>query len=318
MESAGESATLGVTMKHLSPKVSQLLYLAGVGIPVFVAHVGLSAGVPGWLVVTGLAIAVGLVALLLQRAWPYRASWRAWGREVGVDVLHALLSTGAAVHVFQALTLGLFYAASAWLTEMVGARLWWEGPVWVQLLIALIIGDLGYYWVHRLAHTVPLFWRFHALHHSSECLHVLASGRTHPLNAIAVYAGQFLPLVLLGVPAHVLALLAVFTSAHGMLQHANARFCLGWVNWVFAGPELHRWHHSTLWEASRTNYGSNLILWDLVFRTRFLPSGRAPLEVGLPGSDFRRNFFRHLLSPFRYRVVVMSSDDAEVAARDVP
>lgn len=35
-------------------------------------------------------------------------------------------------------------------------------------LVALLGIDLGYYWFHRLAHEVNLFWASHSVHHSSE------------------------------------------------------------------------------------------------------------------------------------------------------
>ena len=43
-------------------------------------------------------------------------------------------------------------------------------PRWSQFLIAIFLFELGTYWGHRWAHTVPFLWRFHAVHHSSEHL----------------------------------------------------------------------------------------------------------------------------------------------------
>jgi sterol desaturase/sphingolipid hydroxylase (fatty acid hydroxylase superfamily) len=33
-------------------------------------------------------------------------------------------------------------------------------------MLGLFLYDVGYYWFHRLQHTVPLLWRYHAVHHS--------------------------------------------------------------------------------------------------------------------------------------------------------
>ena len=64
--------------------------------------------------------------------------------------------------------------------------------------------------------------------------------------------------------------------------------------------ELHRWHHSTLIEESNRNYGQNLIVWDVVFGTRFLPVGREPpADIGIPCMPgFPLTFWAHLASPF--------------------
>jgi sterol desaturase/sphingolipid hydroxylase (fatty acid hydroxylase superfamily) len=72
------------------------------------------------------------------------------------------------------------------------------------------------------------------------------------------------------------------------------------LNWVFSTADLHRWHHSADFAESNTNFGSNLILWDIVFRTRYLPEGR-PQRVGIVGLTMPDNFFAHLASPFVLR-----------------
>jgi sterol desaturase/sphingolipid hydroxylase (fatty acid hydroxylase superfamily) len=66
--------------------------------------------------------------------------------------------------------------------------------------------------------------------------------------------------------------------------------------------ELHRWHHSRTERESNTNYGSNLILWDIVFGTRFLPADREPpADIGIAGlSAFPMTWWQQLLSPFRW------------------
>jgi sterol desaturase/sphingolipid hydroxylase (fatty acid hydroxylase superfamily) len=100
-------------------------------------------------------------------------------------------------------------------------------------------------------------------------------------------------------------LVSVFTAVHGLLQHANVDMHHGPLNWIFATADLHRWHHSRDVMESNTNFGSNLILWDVVFGTRYLPSGREPRHVGLSDVQVPDNFFHHLALPFtlgRYAV----------------
>ena len=38
-------------------------------------------------------------------------------------------------------------------------------PIWARLPLSLIVGEIGFYWGHRLRLETPLLWRFHAIHH---------------------------------------------------------------------------------------------------------------------------------------------------------
>ncbi len=119
---------------------------------------------------------------------------------------------------------------------------------------------------------------------------------------------QFLaltPLILLGADTRIIALHTLFTAVHGMFQHANVDIRLGPLNWIFSMAELHRWHHSKHLEEANTNYGANLIWWDIVFRSRFLPSDREPpTEIGIASlPNFPGGYWAHLRSPFRWKEI---------------
>jgi len=259
--------------------------------------VGVRAGVSPTLVVMATIFASAVPILIAQVVAPFEDAWQGRPGDFGIDLLH-MGSTALATEGYRALTVGLFTAAALWLQGTVGASLWPENGPWVfQLGLALLIGDFGAYWVHRGCHRSALLWRVHAMHHSSERLYVFASARNHPMNAILAYGSQLLPLTLLGAPLETIALVSVFTGIHGMLQHANIDLVHGPLNWVFSTADLHRWHHSTDMAESNTNFGSNLIVWDVVFGTRMLPVGR-PAEVGLEGVALPNNFLAHLASPF--------------------
>ena len=89
------------------------------------------------------------------------------------------------------------------------------------------------------------------------------------------------------------------TSLH--LQRQTQRtFCRAWI---FATPELHFWHHSRVAEESNHNYGSNVIIWDVLFGTRFLPGKDVlPQDTGLVVQP-PRTFVEQLLWPFSSRVL---------------
>ena len=91
--------------------------------------------------------------------------------------------------------------------------------------------------------------------------------------------------------------------------HSNLPVRIGPLNWIFSMTELHRWHHSKPMHESNHNYGGNLIVWDILFGTRWVPDDRDPPEAigmeSLPG--FPMGFWANLASPFRWQRVVAES-----------
>ncbi len=137
----------------------------------------------------------------------------------------------------------------------------------------------------------------------------LSAVRFHPVDYTLVGIGKLLPLVALGASVEVLALVNVFSAVHGAYQHANVPVRIGPLNWVFSMSELHRWHHSRRIEEANHNYGGNLILWDIVFGTRYFPSDREPPEdTGLQDlAAFPMRFFGQLAAPFRWSLLTASN-----------
>jgi sterol desaturase/sphingolipid hydroxylase (fatty acid hydroxylase superfamily) len=252
----------------------------------------------------GPIVSAYLIVMLLERRIPYHESWQRSQGDIPVDLGHLVVSGGLTLSLLRPAMLALGVAIGGWLAPRVGAELWPGGwPLVAQLVLALLVGEFFMYWAHRLGHEVELLWRFHALHHSAPRLYFLNAVRFHPVDlAISNYA-PFVPLVALGAGMDVLALFALFSGVHGIFQHANLPLRLGPLNWFFSMAELHRWHHSRLLEEANTNYGQNLIVWDVVFGTRFLPKDREPPEdIGIAGMPaFPMDYLGQLASPFTWR-----------------
>jgi sterol desaturase/sphingolipid hydroxylase (fatty acid hydroxylase superfamily) len=257
---------------------------------------------PG-LVVAGLVVAVAGLLVGLERIQPRYRSWNEPREDLITDLVLSFVGTAGPPELMKALMLGGLTTLGASISAAVGFPLWptaW--PLAAQLVLALVIAELGQYIVHRASHETELLWRLHSTHHSAERLYWLNAGRFHPLDTMAQYTLVGLPLMLLGIPEEVLALFLLFTGIHGLFQHANLDLRLGPLNWIFSMAELHRWHHSRTVVESSTNYGANLILWDIVFGTRFLPKHREPPEdIGIADMPaFPRRWWVLLAVPFRW------------------
>jgi sterol desaturase/sphingolipid hydroxylase (fatty acid hydroxylase superfamily) len=261
----------------------------------------------------------GLLAYLLviagERLYPHVADWSRSHGDVGTDAAWAasVIATGqlmAPVSAFVAIALG------GWLSARLGAPLWpGHWPLAAQLALALVVVEFFQYWVHRLQHETDLLWRFHATHHSAPRLYWLNAARFHVVDIGLNNLGLIVPLLALGADGRVIALWILASSVHGICQHANMKIRCGPLNWIFSMAELHRWHHSRLVRESNTNYGQTLILWDILFGTRFLPADREPpADIGIAGLDaFPMTWWAQMLSPFRWARIKRDSAAAPAA-----
>lgn len=256
----------------------------------------------GGAVIGILAAVVYTTVAVLERLFPHSESWKHYLRQ---DLLpdSLFLATNNLLSGFRdaaVQTTGLFVAAQV--AGTVGFHLWpttW--PLWVQWALALVLYEFGHYWAHRMAHEVELLWRLHSLHHSPARLYFLNAARFHPFDTMWLGFVSTVPLLALGTPRTVLLLVASVGVVHGVMQHANLQLRLGPLNWIFSTAELHRWHHSKVMEEANSNYGTNLIIWDTVFGTRFLPERDPPEDIGITYPPaYPKGYLGPILAPFRW------------------
>jgi len=215
-----------------------------------------------------------------------------------------LLGVGTLVSLLVApVSAALGMLVLSWLSPRFGADLWpTDWPLLAQLPFALVVAEFPKYWHHRLQHNNDFLWRFHATHHSAPRLYWLNAARFHPIDIFIDGLLGGVTLVALGCQAEVLGLFLLVSGVHGFFQHANLPLRCGPLNYFFSMAELHRWHHSKTMREANHNYGQNVIVWDLVFGSFFLPKDREPPEdIGIPDlAAFPMSFWRQLASPFAW------------------
>lgn len=229
---------------------------------------------------------------------PYRTAWRPGPGEIGTDAVFMItvqIALPFLLTISAVVALSDFLIANGYTVGDFWPHDW---PVWAQAGLMLLAADFVRYWMHRAFHRFTPLWRFHAVHHSPHRLYWLNVGRFHPIEKAIQFAVDAAPFALLGVAPEVLAAYFVFYAINGFFQHSNCRVRLGPLNYLVSGPELHRWHHSKLPKESDTNFGNNLIVWDLLFGTRFLPRDRDVGPLGLINRAYPTGFLAQLKTPF--------------------
>lgn len=180
-------------------------------------------------------------------------------------------------------------------------------PLVLQFVGALFLADLFAYVAHRLFHVVPFLWRFHQIHHSSQCLDWLASSRLHIVDIVVTRAFGFIPLYILGFSNTAIYAYLLWASMQAIFIHANVRFKFGPLRWVLATPQFHHWHHTAEKKALDKNFAVHLPVIDMVFGTYYLPKDEWPKVYGIEGNPVPEGYVRQLVYPVTVKKLARES-----------
>ncbi len=174
-------------------------------------------------------------------------------------------------------------------------------PLLAQALAGAFIMDLSTYWRHRFTHRY--LWPYHSVHHSAEEINWLTALRMHPVDLLFGVACDIVTLHILGFSGPGIAFAAVFITFYNHFVHSNIDLEYDWpLNYIFASPNFHRWHHATDKKAYDKNFCSVFSCLDLMFGTYFHPTGKLPGAYGLSPAEQKETppgLARHLIHPFR-------------------
>ena len=150
----------------------------------------------------------------------------------------------------------------------------------VQVILAVLVADFTQYWVHHAFHTIPMLWRFHAVHYSAQSMDWLAGARLHIVDVLLTRALTYVPIYLLGFSQTAVVIYVVVVVIQATFIHTNVHWKFRPLRWILATPHFHHWHHSAEPEAIDKNFAVHTLGFDLLFGTYFLP-GRWPKNYGL-------------------------------------
>ena len=176
-------------------------------------------------------------------------------------------------------------------------------PLWLKAFAAVLFMDFIFYVWHLLNHEVPLFWRFHRVHHSDLNMDVSTATRFH-IGELAISAVLKIGIIYF-IGADLLSIfifesLLVLTA---QFQHSSLA-TPPWFEkafWVlFVPPSMHRIHHSVKIAERDTNYGTIFSVWDRMLGTllRDVDQEKIVIGVGPYREQERLQLHRLLAMPF--------------------
>ncbi len=170
-------------------------------------------------------------------------------------------------------------------------------PLWLQFVLLLVISDFIQYWIHRVFHR-SAFWKFHAIHHSPKSVDWMVAARFHPINFIvsSMFVGTLM--VMLGFSPVLFAMMVPFNYLYSGLVHANVKWTFGPLQYWFASPVFHHWHHTMSDQGGNKNFAATLAIYDVIFGTFYMPKDKLPEQYGVDHDDVPESFVGQLFYPF--------------------
>jgi len=148
--------------------------------------------------------------------------------------------------------------------------------------ILFALYDLGYYWSHRMAHEVSLFWGGHVVHHQSEDYNLSVALRQSS-TAILWSFPCYLPLAIMGFNPTRLLLVGGMNLLYQFCIHTEQINKLPKVvEAVLNTPSHHRVHHGRNPKYIDKNYAGVFIVWDRLFKTFVKEEERPAYGVTTP------------------------------------
>jgi sterol desaturase/sphingolipid hydroxylase (fatty acid hydroxylase superfamily) len=218
---------------------------------------------------------------------PRRALTDSKGRRWFTNLSLVVIDTAVVRFVLPALPVGMAYMAQARGWGMLNIIVL---PDWLKIVLAVVALDFVIYLQHVLFHYVPIFWRFHRMHHTDLDIDVTTGNRFHPIEIVISISIKLMTVALIGSPAAAVVIFEVVLNATSQFNHGNIRIPEAgdrFLRLIVVTPDMHRVHHSVIPRETNSNFGFNLPWWD-----RLCGTYRPQPELGHTGMSIGLKEFR--------------------------
>src|SRR2546421_6104490 len=251
----------------------------------------------GRLLLAGIFIAL----LLLQWRFPLRRQHFAVFRRL---IRNWVLSIpGFAVVRFAMLPVPI--AAAMWAQDRhVGLLNWLSLPTFAVWIATFLLMDYAYWWWHWANHMIPLFWRFHNVHHTDLDLDVSTAARFHFGEMIFSVGFLSVAVAVFGIAPIMLLVFFITLEAATLFHHSNWRLPI-WIervlNLILVTPRMHGIHHSIVQHETNSNWGTIFCWWDKLHHTlrRDVPQDAVTIGVAAYREEHELTLGKLFALPFR-------------------
>ena len=208
-----------------------------------------------------LAVPFFLLAIGIELLWGW---WK--GRNTyRLNDSFSSLMLGILSQAQKFLRLGVGGLVYGWIGSQIGQDFWREDQ-FITWIVAFVLYDLCYYWLHRLSHERQMLWAAHVAHHQSEEYNLSTALRQTSTGFLLGWI-FYIPMFLVGIPPEVVVTVGALNLIYQFWVHTRHIPELGWFEFVFVTPSNHRVHHAQNDQYVDRNYGGVFILWDRLFGT---------------------------------------------------
>lgn len=259
---------------------------------------------------SGIRLGISLGIFLFMAIWetvrPRRilseSKLRRWVVNLGIIIFNI---------VFVRFTVGAFAFTVAIFTQTKGWGLfnYFELIPWIVIVTSVIVLDFAIYLQHIIVHAVPLFWRFHRVHHTDLDLDVSSGMRFHPVEILFSLLYKSMIVILMGAPPIAVLIFEVILNAASLFNHGNIYIPKSidrLLRYIIVTPDMHRIHHSTVVDETNSNFGFSVSCWDRMCGTYTQSPSLGQLEMNIGLKEYRNQYelgiFKLIALPFRGRM----------------
>ncbi|PYJ36718.1 MAG: fatty acid hydroxylase [Verrucomicrobia bacterium] len=186
----------------------------------------------------------------------------------------------------------------------IGLLNWLPLPGWVTVVATFLLLDYAYWWWHWANHMVPIFWRFHNVHHTDLDLDVTTAARFHFGEMIFSIGFLSLAVTIFGITPVMLVVFFITFEACTLFHHSNWRLPIKLeriLNLIIVTPRMHGIHHSIVQRETNSNWGTIFCWWDKLHRTlrRDVPQDAVIIGVAAYREEQELTLGKLFALPFR-------------------
>src|SRR5919108_3383402 len=179
-----------------------------------------------------------------------------------------------------------------------------ELPRWIAVAATFLLMDYAYWWWHYANHMVPLFWRFHNVHHNDLDMDVSTAARFHFGEMLFSIGFLSLAVLVFGIAPIMLIVFFITFEAETLFHHSNWRLPIQLervLNLIIVTPRMHGIHHSIVQRETNSNWGTIFCWWDKLHRTlrRDIPQDEITIGVAAYRDEHELTLGQLFALPFR-------------------